>query len=341
MHPPMQPGWIDAPHGRLELPRLVLESGEAIEDFALSYAVHGDLNDRSLTLTVALCAIGSSHHRLDFLIGEDRALDPRRSRILAIDAIGNGLTTSPSTSRRQPRLDFPRFGIRDMVNSQKLLIDHLGIETVDLVIGASMGGMQALQWAVSFPGTVRRVAALTPMAKTTAWSGAINQAARLALQSHAADPGEHPDGLARRWEAWSVILQLICARTPRHVNAEFDSPRAIRDWLDSRASLWIEQGFDPLDWIYQSWAYDGHDVGATPGFAGDTAAALRSIRARTLIAAPPLDLYNPAEAARWAAERIAGCEFVEIPSDAGHMTATALDAGAARELNRRIREFTR
>jgi homoserine O-acetyltransferase/O-succinyltransferase len=341
MHPPMQPGWIDAPHGRLVLPRLVLESAEAIEDFELSYAVHGDLHDRSLPVTVALCAIGSSHHRLDFLIGEDKALDPRRSRILAVDAIGNGLTTSPSSSHRQPRLDFPRFCIRDMVNSQKLLIEHLGIETVDLVIGASMGGMQALQWAVSFPGMVRNVVALTPMAKTTAWSGAINHAARLALQSHATDPGEDPGQLARRWESWSAILQLICARTPRHVNGEFDSPEALRNWLASRASLWVEQGLDPLDWIYQSWAYDGHDVGDSPGFAGDATAALRSIRARTMIAAPPLDLYNPAEAARWAAERIAGCEFVEIRSDAGHMTASALDPNAALELNLRIRSFMR
>jgi homoserine O-acetyltransferase/O-succinyltransferase len=341
MHPPMQTGWIDAPHGHLAVPRLVLESGEAIEDFELSYAVHGDLNDHTLPVTVALCAIGSSHHRLDFLIGEDRALDPRRSRILAIDAIGNGLTTSPSTSRRQPRLNFPRFCIRDMVNSQKLLLDHFGIETVDLVIGASMGGMQALQWAVSFPGLMRNVVALTPMAKTTAWSGAINQAGRLALQSHAIDPGEDRDEVARRWEGWSVILQLLCARTPRQVNGEFDSPDAVRNWLESRARLWIEQGADPLDWIYQSWAYDAHDVGTSPGFAGDTTAALRSIRARTLIAAPPLDLYNPPEAARWAADRIPGCEFVEIPSDAGHMVASALDASAALELNRRIRDFIR
>src|ERR1700754_644269 len=128
MHPPMQPGWIDAPHGRLPLPRLLLESGEAIEDFELSYAVHGDADDRSLPVVVALCAIGSSHHRLDFLIGEGRALDPNRARIFAIDAIGNGLSSSPSLSHRQPRLNFPRFTIRDMVNSQRLLMQHLGIE---------------------------------------------------------------------------------------------------------------------------------------------------------------------------------------------------------------------
>lgn len=339
MHPPMQPGWIDAPHNKLRRRIFVLESGEAIEDLELSYAVHGDLSDSRLPLAIALCAIGSTHHRLDFLIGEGLALDPRRLRILAIDALGNGLSSSPSNSRSQPRLRFPRFAIRDMVNSQKLLIDDLGITSVELVIGASMGGMQALQWAVSFPHLVRNVVALTPMAKTTAWSGAINHAARLALQSHDDDPGRQPDQLARRWESWSVILQLICARTPSHVSAEFDGPNAVRRWLDARVGLWMEQGADPLDWIYQSWAYDDHDVGRSSGFDGDTAAALRSIRARTLIAAPPLDLYNPAEAARWAASWIPGCEFLEISSDAGHMTASALDANAARLLNQGISAF--
>jgi homoserine O-acetyltransferase len=341
MHPPLQPGWIDAPHGRLDVPRLVLESGEAIEDFELSYAMHGDMKDPSLPVVVALCAIGSSHHRLDFLIGEGMALDPGRARIFAIDAIGNGLTTSPSLSAKQSRLNFPRFSIRDMVNSQKLLMDSLGIDAVDLVIGASMGGMQALQWAVSYPDVVRRVVAMTPMAKTAPWSGAINHAARLALQSHAEDPVMCPDKLAHCWESWSAILQLLCARTPAHVGREFDSPAEIRSWLSARTRLWVEQGFDPLDWIYQSWAYDDHDVGASPGFHGDTVAALRSIRARTLIAVPSLDLYNPVEAGRWAAQHIPDCEFLEVMSDAGHVMASAADRSGAVELNRLISGFLR
>ena len=339
MHPPMQPGWIDAPHGSLNAGRVVLESGEAVEDFHVSYAVHGDLNDKRLPVAVALCAIGSSHHRLDFLIGEGLALDPRRIRILAIDAIGNGLSSSPSLSRKQPRMHFPRFSIRDMVMSQRLLIDHLGIDTVDVVIGASMGGMQALQWAVSYPDRVRSVVAMTPMAKTTGWSAAVNHTARLALQSHSPDPHDDPAGIGRRWESWSATMQMLCSRTPALVDHELGNPEEVHAWLRSRTRLWIEQGFDPLDWIYQSWAYDGHDVGNSPGFDGDTTAALRSIKARSLILVPPLDLYNPAPAGRWAADRIPGCEFVEVPSIAGHSMASAADPVAAAELNRRIRDF--
>jgi homoserine O-acetyltransferase/O-succinyltransferase len=339
MHPPMQPGWIDAAHGCLHLPHLVLESGEIIEDFELSYAIHGDVHDRSVPVVVALCAIGSSHHRLDFLIGENRALDPRYAKVIAIDAIGNGLSSSPSTSRSQPRLDFPRFTIRDMVHSQQLLMDDLGIETVELVVGASMGGMQALQWAVSYPDRVQRIAAMTPMARTTAWSGAVNHAARLALQSYAADPMSCQNHLGSCWERWSAIMQVLCSWTPHRIDRELRGPEELQTWLKPRERLWREQGFDPLDWIYQSWAYDDHDVGKTERFGGDTVAALRSIRAKTLVAVPPLDLYNPAGAGCWAAQHIAGCELMTVMSDAGHQMASAADPVAASELNERIRDF--
>ena len=121
-------------------------------------------------VVLALSAIASTHHRLDFLIGAGRAMDPARTVVVAVDAIGNGLTTSPSTSTRQPGLDFPPFTIRDMVESQRALLDHLGVGQLQAVIGGSMGGMQALQWGVSHPRRMRRIVAMTPMARTAPFS---------------------------------------------------------------------------------------------------------------------------------------------------------------------------
>ena len=86
-------------------------------------------------------------------------------------------------------------------------------------------------------------------------------------------------------------------------------------------------------------ALDAHDVGTTPGFGGDTARALASIRAATLVLAPPLDLYNPVEEARGAAAAIPGARFVEIPSILGHHAAGPADADAAAFLNREIAAF--
>ena len=94
-HPPKQPGWIEASHRIAELGDLQLESGEAIWDFRHSYVTHGKLN-RDKSNAILVCAsLTGNHHRLDFLIGEGKALDPARNFIVAIDPIGNGLSTSP------------------------------------------------------------------------------------------------------------------------------------------------------------------------------------------------------------------------------------------------------
>src|SRR3954447_8407145 len=97
-HPELQPGWIDRPHQTLALGELVLESGEAIRDFEISYVVHGTRTSADDNVILVLTAIGSTHHRLDFLIGPGRPLDPEHHCIICVDAIGNGLSTSPSNS---------------------------------------------------------------------------------------------------------------------------------------------------------------------------------------------------------------------------------------------------
>jgi homoserine O-acetyltransferase len=333
-HPPISPGWIDAPHHRVMLGDFRLESGEAIRDCTLSYVVHGPqrapgVPAAGVPVVLALSAIASTHHRLDFLIGPGHGLDPDRIAIIAVDALGNGLSSSPSTSVSQPDMAFPRFTIRDMVASQAALLDALGIDRLHAVVGASMGGMQALQWAVSQPQRVGRVVAMTPMARTTPWAAAINECSRRTLAA----------GGAGVWDAWVPLMQLLAARTPDRVDAEFGSPATAIDWIAQRTAAWAEQRFSPVDWIYQSWAYDAHDVGDTPGFDGDTAAALASIRVPVLIAAPPLDLYNPGPAARWAADRIAGARFVALPSDWGHQSASAADPASAALLDSEIGAF--
>lgn len=331
-HPPLQPGWIDAPHHRVPLGDFALESGEHIFDAHVSYVVHGPqrvpgIPAEGVPVVLGVSAVGATHHRLDFLIGEDRAIDPSRVAFIVVDALGNGLSSSPSNSTRQPGLGFPAFTIRDMVASQAAALDALGIGRLHAVIGASMGGMQVLQWGVSCPDRVARLVAMTPMAKTTPWAVAINECSRRALEV---------GGLAS-WEAWVPLMQLLSGRTPSRVDADFASGPDVIDWIRGRTAWWIEQGFDPIDWLYQSRAYDAHDVGTTAGFHGDTAAALAAIRARTLIAAPPLDLYNPSHAARWAAERIPGARFVELDTDWGHQAAGPADPRSAERLNAEIR----
>src|SRR5947199_8422021 len=122
-HTPQQP-----PHQSYKIGDFTLESGEVIKDFSISYVTHGKLNEKKSNAILMVTAISGNHHRLDFLIGPGKALDTDKYFIICPDAIGNGLTTSPSNSTVQPHMKFPKFLIRDMVTSQKKLMDHLGIE---------------------------------------------------------------------------------------------------------------------------------------------------------------------------------------------------------------------
>jgi homoserine O-acetyltransferase/O-succinyltransferase len=315
-HPPLQPGWIDSPHRTLALGDLPLESGEIIRDFSISYVTHGTRAPAGDNVILVLTAIGSTHHRLDFLIGPDRPIDPEKYFIVCIDAIGNGLTTSPSNSAAQPDLAFPRFSIRDMVASQRKLLDALGIRRLAAIVGASMGGMQALQWGVSDPGFMRGIVALVPMARTHPWSVAMNEVARRILM---ADPGWPSGPYGGGFDAWAALTRVITNRSPgalENMTAE-GVPGLVADVIATLRKV----GPDPLDWVYQSFAYDAHDVGTTPGFGGDTAAALRTIRAPTLLLVPELDLYNPVGDAVEAAALIPNATLLRLGGNAGHAVA--------------------
>ena len=315
-HPPLQPGWIDSPHQTVVLGDLPLESGEIIRDFSISYVTHGTRAPAGDNVILVLTAIGSTHHRLDFLIGPDRPLNPEKHFIVCIDAIGNGLTTSPSNSIAQPDLAFPRFSIRDMVASQRKLLDALGIRRLAAVVGASMGGMQALQWGVSEPDSISSIVALVPMARTRPWSVAMNEVARRILM---ADPGWPSGPYGSGFDAWAAMTRVITNRSPGALeNMAADAvPGLVADVIATLRKV----GPDPLDWVYQSYAYDAHDVGTTPGFGGDTAAALRTIRAPTLLLVPDLDLYNPVGDAVEAAALIPDATLLRLAGNAGHAVA--------------------
>ena len=339
-HPPLAPDHIDAPHREARLGDLRLESGEAIVDYRQSYVTHGAPNAARSNAILVCPALTATHHRLDFLIGAGKALDPARWFVVVADPIGNGLSTSPSNSVAQPGMRFPRFALRDMVAAQhRLLTEHLGVERLHAVVGASMGGMQALQWAVSHPKVMDRIVAMTPMARTAPWALLVTQTGRACLQ---ADPAWNGDGFTSRpergWRAYTGLMSALLMRTPEAV-ASLGDADAVHRWFDGLVDQQAAIGFDAHDYLYQSWAYERHDVGQTPGFGCDTRAALAAISARALLLAPPLDLFNPAGEARSAAETIPGARFVEIPSQQGHLAATSTSVADAAFLDCEIRAF--
>jgi homoserine O-acetyltransferase/O-succinyltransferase len=287
-HTPAQP-----PHQSYKIGDFTLESGEVIKDFSISYVTHGKLNEKKSNAILMVTAISGNHHRLDFLIGPGKALDTDKYFIIATDAIGNGLTTSPSNSAAQPHMKFPKFLIRDMVASQKKLMDQLGIAHVVAVVGPSMGGMQVLQWGVSHPEFMDSLVALVPLAKTPAWTVTVLEATRKAIMLDPAwKNGDYAEPPEQGIRLWRDILNFLAARSPEVSRDQFPNQLDILPWMQAQETNLIK-AFDANDWIYQTWAYDRHDVGTTPGMNGDTVKALRAIKAKTLIMTGTKDLLNP------------------------------------------------
>jgi homoserine O-acetyltransferase len=339
-HLPSEPPHQLFPEGDFKL-----ESGEAIRDFSLSYVTHGTLDASKSNAILMLTAIGGNHHRIDHLIGPGKSLDTSKYFVIAVDAISNGLTTSPSNSKLQPGMQFPKFNIRDMVNSaQRLVKEKFGIQKLVTVVGASMGGMQALQFAVSYPEMTQSVVAIVPLYKTTPWTTDVLELLRQGIMTDAAwNNGNYPPEAPpeKGMRLWSRMLNGAIVRTPDALQVDF--PKSNMDVIAWQQTL-ADSGWkrmDARDWIYQSWAYDQHNVGTTPGFNGDAERALKSIKARTLILAGEGDLLNPEANAKEAAAMIPGARYVSLkPRHAmGHASGAAGQAPEIEVQNREIAAF--
>lgn len=332
----------DPPHQQHCMGELKLEGGQAIRDFCISYVTHGTLNAAKSNAILMVTAISGNHHRIDYLIGPGRALDPSKYFIIATDAIGNGLTTSPSNSPAQARMAFPRFLIRDMVTSQLMLMtEHLKIPHVLAVVGPSMGGMQALQWGVSQPDFMDSLVALVPLARTPAWSVVVMEASRKAIMLDPAwNGGNYTAPPANGIRLWRDILGFLAARAPEMYRYQFPNQADVLPWLKAQEDAQIAL-FDANDWIYQTWAYDAHDVGTTPGMNGDYVKALRAIKAKTLVLAGQKDLLNPEWEPLEASRYIRDVRYVTIRPEAitGHASAGGLFPADVDFLNVEITSF--
>jgi homoserine O-acetyltransferase len=262
------------------------------------------------------------------MIGPGKGLDTSHLFVVKTNAIGNGISTSPSNSALQHGPAFPHFTLRDMVESQHRLLQHLGISHLVAVAGASMGGMQALQWGVSHPDMMDGIVALTPMARTSAWSIAINHATRRGLMLDPAfKDGNYTEQPAAGWRMRADVLQVLGTRTPEAMRQQFAKPMDVLPWIEAQENAVARSGFDANDWIAQTWAYDRHNVGDTPvdgapAFGGDPLRALRTVKAKALLMTGTLDLYNPVEEAKEAAAAIPAGRYVAIPSVQGHVAAS-------------------
>nr|WP_319375896.1 homoserine O-acetyltransferase [uncultured Methanoregula sp.] len=179
---------------------LVLESGESLPSVTIAYETYGRLSrEKSNAILVCHALSGDAHvagfHEgddkpgwWDAVIGPGKALDTDRYFVICSNVIGGckGSTgpasTNPATGKPYGA-KFPVITIRDMVKAQKLLIDHLKISQLYAVVGGSMGGMQALQWSVDFPGLMKKVVVIAATGYSTPQQIAFNEVGRKAIIS--------------------------------------------------------------------------------------------------------------------------------------------------------------
>lgn len=222
-------GLIEPRVFRYEQPFCV-SSGRELPELEIIYETYGTLNSDRSNAVLVCHALSGDHHAAGFhgpddkkpgwwdnYIGPGKPIDTRHFYVVSLNNIGGcGGSTGPSSinpSTQKPwGPDFPVLRVRDWVASQKLLADYLAIDSWAAVVGGSLGGMQAMRWAVQYPECVRHCVVIASAMKLTAQNIAFNKTARTAIES---DPEFH-DGHYYQYD--SVPKQgLAVARMIGHI----------------------------------------------------------------------------------------------------------------------------
>ncbi|MHC4067537.1 MAG: alpha/beta fold hydrolase [Planctomycetota bacterium] len=147
-----------------------LESGEVLQDCRVSYRTFGELNAEYSNAVLFTTQFAGTSAQIARYLGPTGLVDTSTHFVIAVDAFGNGVSSSPSNSDAQSGAEFPRVAIRDMVAAQhRLVTETLGLTSLHAVIGISMGGMQAFEWAVSYPGLSSKVIAIASSPRLAAY----------------------------------------------------------------------------------------------------------------------------------------------------------------------------
>ena len=346
---------------------LALRSGKTLSGFDLMIETYGELNqDRSNAILICH-ALSGDHHAAGFhsesdakpgwwdhCIGPGKAIDTNLFFVVALNNLGGCAGSSGPTSLNPETgkiygPDFPVVTVRDWVNSQVMLSDHLGIEQWAAVVGGSLGGMQVLRWAISYPERLRHAVCIAAAPKLSAQNIAFNEVARHSIIN---DPNFH-DGHYLEANTYPK-LGLMLARMVGHITYLSDS--AMREKF-GRADAGIEsstsnfgrdlrggklsfgfnvdfqvesylhyqgerfsENFDANTYLLMTKALDYFDPSVD--FDGDFSAALQQATCRFLVISFSTDWRFPPERSREIVNDLlkAGKEvsYLEVEADQGH-----------------------
>jgi homoserine O-acetyltransferase/O-succinyltransferase len=286
-----------------------LASGEVLRDCRIGYRTFGTLNaNRSNAILFPTWASGSSE-QLAGSISPGGLADSSKYFVIAVDALANGVSSSPSNSPTQPRMKFPKVTIRDMVDTQhQLLTQVLHISHLKAVMGISMGGMQTFQWIVSYPDFVEKAVPIVGSPRLAPYDLVLWQAEIDAIRN---DPG-WKDGAYSENPARVAMAEFgaLMATTPQRFNQT-----SREQVLSSLEKAGQEPASDANDHIRQAQAMMALDV--SDAFGGSMGKAAAAVKAKVLVVVSTQDhTVTPGPALDFAHQLHA--EVLELNNDCGH-----------------------
>jgi homoserine O-acetyltransferase len=285
-----------------------LQRGATLRDAHLAYKTYGTLNEDKSNAVLIPTWYSSWHDQNEWMCGPGTALDAADWFVIVPNMLNNGLSSSPSnTPPPYDRARFPPVTFSDQIEAQyRLVSEQFGVSELQLVTGSSMGAAQTYQWAVSHPEMVRRAAPIVGAPVTAEHNQVFLRSLRASLQLDPVfaggwyDPARWPtNGLrafARIYAGWGLSQAFYWAREYRNLGFSSLEDFLVGFW----EGYWLDDR-DPNNLLGMLWTWEHGDVGNTPasdftpGFGGDSAAALRSIRCPLVAMPARTDLYFPPE----------------------------------------------
>ena len=332
---------------------LRLDSGEEISSFDMAYKCWGRLNEDKSNVVLVCHALTGDHYVRGIspitgkrgwwenMIGPDKPVDTNRYYVICINVLGSCAgTVGPSSTNPKTGnfygLDFPVITIGDMVRAQTMLLDHLEIDNLFSVIGGSMGGMQALQWAADYPDRVKTVIAIATTWRHSAQNIAFHEVGRQAIMADVNwDHGRYLDreekphaGLAVARMAAHITYMSESGLTSRFgrnlqdrdkVAFGFDADFQIESYLRHQGISFVDR-FDANSYLYITRAMDYYDLSAE--YDGVLARAFQGTKTRFCVLSFTSDWLYTTEESRHIVRSLnaigARVSFADIDMDKGH-----------------------
>ncbi len=287
-----------------DLGKCSLDSDLVIRDCRLAYRTFGELDPRKANAVLFPTWFRGTSEDLMESVGPGKMLDTTRYFVIAVDAFGNGLSSSPSNSPSQTDVSFPPFTIRDMVRAQRrFLEERFGISHLHAVVGVSMGGMQTFEWMVSYPEFMDKAAPILGSPRLASPDLLLWKAELRAIDV------ANEDAMAA-----VGTMHLYALSTPGHLERQTppeDFVQFLEDW-DAE----FRQRFRAHDYASQLRAMMAHDVSMPFGDSMERAAS--AVRARILVVVASQDhMVNPTPALELA--ELLDAERVQLTGDCGHL----------------------